>query len=60
VRFSAACGDALAALQGEAGAAAVAGAFRKAMVPVDDAGCVIDIDTVEDLERAAAFFSARR
>ncbi len=60
VRFSVACGEALAALQGVAGAAAVASTFRKTLLPVDDAGCVMDIDTVEDLKRAAALFSARR
>jgi molybdenum cofactor cytidylyltransferase len=58
VRFAAVCGDALAALQGEAGAAAVTQMFRKAMLPVDDPGCITDIDTVSDLQRAAALFTA--
>lgn len=59
VRFAAVCGDALAALHGEAGAASVASTFRKALLPVKDAGCVTDIDTVADLERACALWSAR-
>ncbi len=60
VRFAAVCGDALAALQGDAGAAVVTHAFRKASLEVDDVGCVMDIDTVADLQRAAAMYEARR
>jgi len=59
VRFARACGDALAALHGEAGAASVAHAFRTISLPVDDAGCVTDIDTVADLQRAAALYTTR-
>lgn len=54
VRFSAACGAALAALQGEAGAAALVQTLRVAKLPVDDPGCVQDIDTVADLQAAIA------
>lgn len=60
VRFAAVCGDALAALHGEAGAAVLANTFRKALLPVDDAGCVTDVDTVADLERAAVLYAKRR
>ncbi len=53
VGFPAGCGEALAALSGPQGAASVMRAQRVVELPVDDAGCVTDIDTVEDLERAA-------
>lgn len=59
VRFARVCGDALATLQGEAGAAAVVNMFCKGTVVVDDAGCVTDIDTVTDLERATAIYTSR-
>jgi len=52
VRFSAVCGDALAALSGSAGAASVVAQFKVLLEPVDDVGCVTDIDSVDDLERA--------
>lgn len=58
VRFARTCGDALAALQGEAGAASLVTSFRKALLAVDDAGCVTDVDTMADLERAAALYAA--
>jgi molybdenum cofactor cytidylyltransferase len=58
VRFAAVCGDALAALRGEAGAAAVTHMFHKATLAVDDPGCITDIDTVSDLQRAAALLAA--
>jgi len=56
VRFAKCCGEALAGLQGNQGAAAVVAAFRSALWPVDDPGCVMDIDTVADLERARTWF----
>ena len=54
VRFSAACGDALAALRGPQGAAGVVAAHAHALLEVLDAGCVLDIDTMDDLRRAQA------
>lgn len=59
VRFSQACGAALAALQGSKGAASVVACFSQRQWPVDDAGCVMDIDTVGDLERARALLTHR-
>ncbi len=60
VRFARSCGAALAALQGAAGAASVVAAVQARQQlrrwPVLDAGCVTDIDTLADLERARALF----
>lgn len=58
VGFAPECGPALRALQGGAGGApvvAVHGAFE---LPVDDLGCVTDIDTVAELQVAARLLSA--
>lgn len=56
VGFSAGCGEALAALSGEHGAAAIvraqAAAGRVFALDLDDAGIVTDIDTPADLARA--------
>lgn len=56
VGFSADCGEALAALSGEQGAAAIvrahAAAGRVFTLELDDAGTVTDIDTTADLARA--------
>lgn len=52
VRFAQSCGDALAALEGNQGAAPVARAQAAIKFIVKDAGCVVDIDTVDDLQRA--------
>lgn len=52
VRFAHACGAALASLQGPRGAASVVARFQELGWPVTDAGCVTDIDTLADLERA--------
>ncbi len=52
VRFHRDCGEALMALGGETGAASVVRQHRLWSVEVDDPGCVTDIDTPEDLERA--------
>ncbi len=54
VRFAASCGDPLASLQGNQGAAPVVSARAAIKMVVTDAGCVLDIDTVADLERARA------
>ena len=54
VRFAASCGDALAALEGSQGAAPVVAARAATKMIVNDAGCVMDIDTVDDLQRAHA------
>jgi len=60
VRFAASCGDALAGLQGNQGAAPVVSAQEAIKIVVNDAGCVLDIDTVADLERARAAWKNRR
>lgn len=56
VGFSAGCGDSLAALSGEHGAAAIvraqAAAGRVFPLDLDDVGIVTDIDTTADLARA--------
>lgn len=54
VRFAASCGDALANLMGNQGAAPVVSARVASKMIVTDAGCVLDIDTVDDLEQARA------
>lgn len=59
VRFSRACGAELAALQGAQGAAGLVAARGAQRWPVDDPGCITDIDTVDDLERARALWQAR-
>ncbi|MGC3985804.1 MAG: NTP transferase domain-containing protein [Pseudorhodoferax sp.] len=56
VGFAAECRDALLALSGEAGAAAIVQARRRAgqvlELVLDGPGCVTDIDTLDDLARA--------
>jgi CTP:molybdopterin cytidylyltransferase MocA len=42
-------------LSGPQGAASVVAAHPRATLVVDDAGCTMDIDTVQDLERAKAW-----
>lgn len=59
VRFTRGCGSALMALSGEAGAASVVRAYGVTELAVDDAGCVTDIDTVQDLQQAAQLLRAR-
>ncbi len=59
VGFAAGCGPALAALAGPQGAAAVLKAHRVTPVPVDDAGVVTDIDTVQALAAAQDLLRAR-
>lgn len=53
VRFAARFGHALMALAGDRGAAEIARGAGVGELPVDDPGCVTDIDTMEDLQRAA-------
>lgn len=52
VRFAPVCGAALAALRGDAGASGLVKTLRTATLAVDDPGCVQDIDTLADLQRA--------
>ena len=64
VGFAAECLPGLLALTGEQGAASVVRAQaqqgRVRQVEVDDMGTVTDVDTVQDLERAAQRLAARR
>ena len=64
VGFAAECLPGLLALTGEQGAASVVRAQaqqgRVRQVEVDDMGTVTDVDTVQDLERAAQWLAARR
>lgn len=61
VGFGAACGPQLQALQGAQGAAAIVRAHEargeSVEWEVDDAGCVTDIDTVQDLARVQALLA---
>jgi molybdenum cofactor cytidylyltransferase len=63
VGFSSACRDALLALAGKAGAAAVVQRYASAgqvrHLGLDDPGVVTDIDTLEDLARAQRMLDAR-
>ncbi len=54
VRFAARFGPALMALTGDHGASRIAQMAGIGELPVSDAGCVTDIDTVQDLQRAVA------
>lgn len=55
VRFAPVCGIALQNLEGNQGAAPVVRAQAAIKMIVNDGGCVMDIDTVDDLERARAW-----
>ena len=59
VGFSAACGPALRALDGAHGAASVVRAFHAFELPLDDIGCITDIDTLADLRAAQALLEQR-
>jgi len=59
VGFCAACGDALAALSGPQGAAVVVKARDVHELAVDDAGCITDIDTLDDLHAARRLLAER-
>ena len=52
VGFSAACREALLALKGDQGAAAVVRMHPAFALALDDVGCVTDIDTLDDLRAA--------
>lgn len=60
VRFARSCGPQLMALQGNQGAAPVVIAQGATELIVDDAGCVTDIDTVQDLQQALQLLQARQ
>jgi molybdenum cofactor cytidylyltransferase len=59
VRFSARCGPELMQLTGAQGAAAIASAWGETLWPVEDDGCTLDIDTLEDLRQAERLLQAR-
>ncbi len=59
VRFARRCLSALLELKGNQGAAPVVRAKGAMELIVDDAGCVTDIDTVQDLVRAQALLQQR-
>jgi len=52
VGFAAECGPELMALSGDQGARAVLQTYAPYALPVDDAGCIHDVDTPEALEAA--------
>lgn len=52
VGFTASCRDALLALTGDSGARTVVQRYSAHLLPVDDAGCVHDVDTPQALEEA--------
>jgi molybdenum cofactor cytidylyltransferase len=58
VGFAPECGPALRALHGAAGAALVVATYGAFELPVDDIGCVTDIDTVAELQAAARLLTA--
>lgn len=58
VRFAATCGDVLAVLEGNQGAAPVVAAQAAIKIIVTDPGCVMDIDTLDDLRRARAMLQS--
>lgn len=59
VGFARQCGPALAALTGERGAASVVRSYDAIEIVVDDEGCVTDIDTLADLQRAERALASR-
>jgi molybdenum cofactor cytidylyltransferase len=60
VRFAHDCAPTLLKLQGDFGASTVVRQHTLWTVEVDDPGCVLDVDTVEDLQRAQQILVARR
>ena len=52
VGFSAICGEALRKVSGDQGAARVVAQHKAHLVAVDDIGCVLDVDTPEQLAQA--------
>jgi molybdenum cofactor cytidylyltransferase len=59
VGFSAMCGEALRKVSGDQGAARVVAQHKAHLVPVDDIGCVLDVDTPEQLARAESVLLER-
>jgi molybdenum cofactor cytidylyltransferase len=60
VGFAAGCGPALLGLKGNQGAAPVVHLYDAIELVVNDAGCVTDIDTIEDLRAAARLMLIQR
>ena len=60
VGFAQRCGPALAALTGDKGAGGVLRAQDAIEIIVDDEGCVADIDTPADLQRASRLLASRQ
>lgn len=60
VRFNRDCAQALLALGGEQGAASIVRRHRLWTIEVDDPGCVMDIDTPQDLQQAQQLLRSRR
>jgi molybdenum cofactor cytidylyltransferase len=60
VGFSARCRQALLDLKGDQGAAAVVRRYSAFELTVNDAGCVTDIDTLDDLKKAEQLLSMRQ
>lgn len=54
VGFGPECRDALLALRGDEGARNVMAQHKPCTVPLDDLGCILDVDTPEQLARAQA------
>ena len=52
VGFSAKCGDALCQVSGDQGAARVVAQHNVQLLAIDDIGCVLDVDTPEQLAQA--------
>jgi molybdenum cofactor cytidylyltransferase len=59
VGFAATCGLELMALSGDQGARAVLQTYAPNALPVDDAGCIHDVDTPEALEAARRLLAQR-
>nr|WP_288498832.1 nucleotidyltransferase family protein [uncultured Pseudomonas sp.] len=64
VGFTRECFEALAVLRGEAGAASVVQCYREQgralLLPLDDPGILIDVDTLDDLQRVRELLDASR
>lgn len=60
VAFPASAGEALRSLHGHLGAAPIVKALDAVEIDVADAGCISDIDTLDDLARAERLWAARR
>jgi CTP:molybdopterin cytidylyltransferase MocA len=54
------CGEALRKVSGDQGAARVVAQHKAHLVPVDDIGCVLDVDTPEQLVQAERILLERR